>query len=167
VQLIYFVLQTRTVKQNKDIDKITADIRDIQKTINQNSSTLQRADAITEELIFAVRNDFSICFEFFDNCCFVCFFAQLQAATDKNDPVMVDTYRRLKTLRSNFEQLIDTVGKIGQQEKAHRDLETKIDQEQTRISSNNVDRIKEDLDAICKENAQLVAQIKALSTKGK
>jgi hypothetical protein len=110
---------------------------------------------------------FSICFEFFDNCCFVCFFAQLQAATDKNDPVMVDTYRRLKTLRSNFEQLIDTVGKIGQQEKAHRDLETKIDQEQTRISSNNVDRIKEDLDAICKENAQLVAQIKALSTKGK
>jgi hypothetical protein len=28
--------------------------RDIQKTINQNTSTLQRADAIAEELIFAV-----------------------------------------------------------------------------------------------------------------
>lgn len=42
------------MKQNKDIDKITADIRDIQKTINLNSSTLQRADAVTEELIFAV-----------------------------------------------------------------------------------------------------------------
>jgi hypothetical protein len=28
--------------------------RDIQKTINLNSSTLQRADAIAEELIFAV-----------------------------------------------------------------------------------------------------------------
>lgn len=42
-------------KQNKEIDKITSDIRDIQKTINQNSSTLQRSDAVTEELIFGVR----------------------------------------------------------------------------------------------------------------
>lgn len=87
----------------------------------------------------------------------------MQAANDKNDPVMVDTYRRLKTLRAKFEELIGTVGKIGQQEKALRDLETKIDQEQARVSANNVDRIKGDLDAIAKENAQLVAQIKAAS----
>jgi hypothetical protein len=33
---------------------MTARHRDIQKTINQNTSTLQRADAIAEELIFAV-----------------------------------------------------------------------------------------------------------------
>jgi hypothetical protein len=33
---------------------VTARHRDIQKTINQNTSTLQRADAIAEELIFAV-----------------------------------------------------------------------------------------------------------------
>lgn len=48
-------ITNQIVKQNRDIDKITADIRDIQKTINLNSSTLQRADAIAEELIFAVR----------------------------------------------------------------------------------------------------------------
>lgn len=42
-------------KQNKEIEKITSDIRDIQKTINQNSSTLHRSDAVTEELIFGVR----------------------------------------------------------------------------------------------------------------
>jgi len=30
-------------KQNKDIDKITADIREIQKTINTNMSSLERA----------------------------------------------------------------------------------------------------------------------------
>jgi hypothetical protein len=42
-----------------------------------------------------------------------------------------------------------------------RDLETKIDQEQSRVSSNNHERIKQDLDAIAQENAQLVAQIKA------
>jgi hypothetical protein len=33
---------------------------------------------------------------------------------------MVDTYRRLKTLRSKFEELVGTVGKIGQQAKAVR-----------------------------------------------
>jgi hypothetical protein len=42
-----------------------------------------------------------------------------------------------------------------------RDLETKIDQEQSRVSSNNHERIRQDLEAIAQENAQLVAQIKA------
>jgi hypothetical protein len=41
-------------KQNKEVDKITNDIRDLQKTINSNTNTLQRADAIAEELIFKV-----------------------------------------------------------------------------------------------------------------
>jgi len=134
-------ITAQIVKQNKDIDKITADIRDIQKTINQNSSTLQRADAITEELIF-------------------------KAATDKEDPVMVDTYRRLKTLRAKFEELVEAVGRAGQQEKTQRDLETKIDQEQARVSAHNFDRIRADLDAITKENAQLISQIKSLSSAG-
>jgi hypothetical protein len=80
---------------------------------------------------------------------------------DKNDPVMVDTYRRLKSLRTRFDELISTVSKIGQQEKFSRDLETKIDQERLRISSNNFDRIQADLEAISKENQQLVSQIKA------
>jgi hypothetical protein len=35
--------------------------RDIQKTINQNTSTLQRADAIAEELIFAVSTMYCCC----------------------------------------------------------------------------------------------------------
>jgi hypothetical protein len=89
----------------------------------------------------------------------------LQAANDRNDPVMVDTYRRLKSLRSKFDDLIGTIGKIGQQEKAVRDLETKIDQEQSRVSSNNSERIRQDLEAITKENAALVAQIKAAAKK--
>lgn len=42
-------------KQNRDIDKITNDIRDIQKTINQSTLSLQRADAVAEELIYQVR----------------------------------------------------------------------------------------------------------------
>lgn len=41
-------------KQNKEIERITADVRDMQKTINTNTSALQRADAMTEELIYKV-----------------------------------------------------------------------------------------------------------------
>lgn len=78
---------------------------------------------------------------------------------------MVDTYRRLRTLRAKFDDLTTTVSKIGQAEKQYRDLETKVDQEKTRISSNNMDRINADLESILKENAQLVLQIKQASKK--
>lgn len=80
---------------------------------------------------------------------------------------MVDTYRRLKNLRSLFEDLVGSVSRIGQQEKNIRDLETKIDQEQARISSNNADRIKTDLAAILEENAQLIEQIKSAAVTKK
>ncbi len=78
---------------------------------------------------------------------------------------MVDTYRRLRALRVNFDNLIDTVTRIGQQEKLGRDLETKIDQETTRVSANNIDRIVTDLQQVQNENAQLLAQIKAKTRK--
>jgi hypothetical protein len=126
-------------KQNKEITKITNDIRDIQKTINSSTSTLQRADAIAEEKIYAA------------------------ATGATHDNAMVDAYRQLKNLRSKFEDLVGIVNKIGAQDKQSADLETKIDQEQTRVSSNNMDRIKADLDQIKAENAQLVAQIKSVS----
>ena len=76
---------------------------------------------------------------------------------------MVDTYRRLKTLRTKFDELILTINKIGQQERINRDLEIKIDQEQIRIALNNIDRIKKDLDSVKEENNQLVNQIKLIS----
>lgn len=78
---------------------------------------------------------------------------------------MIDTYRRLKLMRSNFEMLIQTVTNIGNTDKAVRDLETKIDQEQARVSSYNFDRIQSDLDAVAKENAQLLLQVKQMAGK--
>lgn len=78
---------------------------------------------------------------------------------------MIDTYRRLKLMRSNFEMLIQTVTNIGNTDKAVRDLETKIDQEQARVSSYNFDRIQADLDAVAKENAQLLLQVKQMAGK--
>ena len=76
---------------------------------------------------------------------------------------MVDTYRRLKQLRSSFETLIGTVNNIGSVEKMTRDFETKIEAEKTRVASYNIDRIQTDLNAIMKENTSLVNQVKQLS----
>lgn len=54
-------------KQNIEINKITSDIRDIQKSINSSTLTLQRADAVAEELIYSVRGNIS----FFSSCCLI------------------------------------------------------------------------------------------------
>ena len=96
---------------------------------------MQRADAITEDKIYA-------------------------AATVANDTAMVEAYRQLRNLRARFEDLINVVNKIGALDKQAADLETKIEQETTRVSANNSERIKTDLDQVRNENAQLVAQIK-------
>lgn len=125
-------------KQNKEIVKITADIRDLQKTINLNSNTLSRADAIAEELIF-------------------------KAASDTSDSAMVDTYRRLKTLRSSFESVLNALSEIGLIEKQHRDLETKIEVEKGRVATMNFERISSDLQAVQVENQKLLADVKAMA----
>ena len=124
-------------KQNKEIEKIVNDIRGVQKDINQSNASLQRADTIAEEKIYAA------------------------ASAVNSDPAMTDTYRYLKQLRSNFETLVGTVEKIAQMQKTARDLETKIEQEKSRISVNNFERITKDLAEIKKENNDVIAQIKA------
>lgn len=73
---------------------------------------------------------------------------------------MVETYRRLKLLRTNFETLIKTAESIGQTVKAARDLETKIDAEKTRVASYNFDRINRDLEEVKRENDVLTEQVK-------
>jgi hypothetical protein len=128
---------SQVAKQNKEIEKIIGDIHDIQKAINQANSSLQRADTIAEEKIYAAAN------------------------TPGSDPAMTDAYRHLRRLRSTFEQLVVTVEKIGQEDKAARGLETKIEQEQARVSANNFDRIQSDLEQIKSENNQLICRLKS------
>jgi hypothetical protein len=132
---LYFI-----AKQNKEIGKITSDIRDVQKTINLHSNTLHRADSIAEELIF-------------------------KAASDTNDSVMVDTYRRLKLLRGNFEALLNAISEIGLISKQLRDLETKSEVEKTRLATMNFDRVQTDLQAIVADNQKLLDEVKALAGK--
>lgn len=128
---------SQVTKQNKEIEKIISDIRDIQKATNQANSSLQRADAIAEEKIYAAANSLG------------------------SDPAMTDAYRHLRRLRATFEQLVVTVEKIGQEDKVARGLETKIEQEQARVSANNFERIQSDLELIKSENSQLILRLKS------
>ena len=113
-------------KQTKDIDKITTDIRAIQKTLNITRSALERADTVAEELIF------------------------VSASADINDREKADTYRRLKRLRSTFNDSIETVNKIGQLDTIARDLEAKIEEEQRRLEQKLIEeenlRVKKKLE---------------------
>ena len=130
-------------KQIKEIEKITNDIKSVQKSINLSTTSLQRADAVTEELIYTAAN------------------------SQSNDDAMVDAYRNLRLLRSNFDDLISTTSKIGSFEKQFRQYETKIDQETTRLSSQNISRILSDLGEVAKNNASLVEDIKRVSVHQK
>ena len=58
--------------------------------------------------------------------------------------------------------LIYFITQVGQQEKLARDLETKIEAEQSRMSTNNIQQIQQDLQQIQAENDQLIATIKQL-----
>ena len=122
-------------KQTKDIEKITTDIRAIQKTLNITRSALERADTVAEELIF------------------------VSASADINDREKADTYRRLKRLRSTFHDSIETVNKIGQLDTIARDLEAKIEEEQRKVSAFNFQQINDDLAEIKLENSALILRI--------
>ena len=56
---------------------------------------------------------------------------------------------------------------MSQNEKLGHDLETKIDQERTRVSTNNIAQISTDIAAVKSENAALIEQIKKVSVAAK
>ena len=64
-----------------------------------------------------------------------------------------------KTLRASFEALIKVVNDIGLQKKLASELENKIEQENARVSSQNYDRIRSDLDKIREENKVLLQKL--------
>eukprot|EP01035_Chromulina_nebulosa_P025222 gene25222-32912_t len=155
-------------KQNEGILKITTDIADMKKTISTNMSILQR------ELVFAAASNTStagsLASGFLNNLKAAGLLSSSNSASSSSssaeNAAVLDTYRKLTALRSNFDELIAVVGKIGQQEAAARDLETKIDQETARISVNNFQRIQSDLLAIRQENNQLLEKVRMLGVGG-
>jgi hypothetical protein len=95
---------------------------------------------------------------------FYVFALSLQAANEQSkDSQMVESYRQLRALRASFDDLILLTKKTGSLERQARQLETKIDQDAMRVSSQNIDRILTDLNEIAKGNNALVEDIRRLS----
>ena len=126
-------------KQTKGIQKITSDIHAIQKLYNTTASSLERADAVVEEMVF------------------------LSASTKSSTLAAekIESYRKLYNLRLKFKNTIEMVEKVGQLEKLGRDLETKIEQESSRLYADAFDRISLDLSKIQEENRTLMLNIKS------
>ncbi len=71
----------------------------------------------------------------------------------------------MKDLRTYFDALVATVDKIGQLDKQNFDLETRIDQEKNWLSSQTMEQLLTDLQAIQAENVDLINEIKSLKTQ--
>lgn len=130
-------------KQTKGIQKITSDIHVIQKLYNTTASSLERADAVVEEMVF------------------------LSASTKSSTLAAekIESYRKLYNLRLKFKNTIEMVEKVGQLEKLSRDLEAKIEQESSRLYADAFDRISLDLSKIQEENRTLMLSISSASDR--
>jgi uncharacterized small protein (DUF1192 family) len=115
-----------------EVDRIASDIREVQKGVNSATNALSRADSVCEEVVYSAAN-----------------------ATSHTESTMVDAYRQLCCLRSSFDKLIAAVEDVIKLEKLSRDLETKIDQEECRLSSNNLETLSIDLAEVQKENLRI------------
>ena len=100
----------------------------------------------------------------------ITFYIYTQAANKSQsggDKSLIEAYKKLQELRSNFEKLFTAIDRMLQNEKLSHDLETKIDQERTRVSTNNIAQISVDIAAVKGENAALIEQIKKVSVAAK
>jgi regulator of replication initiation timing len=68
-------------KQKKEIDKIIEEVHQVQRDINSVGERLSRAEALADEKIYS-------------------------SANVQKDAAMVQSYRHLQSLRSNFDALI-------------------------------------------------------------
>jgi len=115
-------------KQKMEIEKILADVRQLQKEINSASETLQRSFATTDEIIFrsAVK-----------------------------DAASKQCYKALAAMHEAFGRLVDSVHQMGACANASRDLQGQIDELNTRNVSGAIERISSDLKQVLDANAKL------------
>jgi hypothetical protein len=76
---------------------------------------------------------------------------------------MVTAYKQLKDFRTDFDKLFLAVDQLTLNEKTARDLETRIDQERNRMSANNFEQVKADLESVQAENIDLINKIKSIA----
>jgi len=129
-------------KQNVDIARILEDTRSMQKEINGITEHLKRIYGIADEKIFSD--------------------AKKDKEKGSRDQGKADIYKQVVALNKGFEKLIGTIEEIGQTRANILNLESKIEQAQARTSTQNMDRIQEDLRQIREANAALNERIHKL-----
>ncbi|KAI0216076.1 Coiled-coil domain-containing protein 22 [Lamellibrachia satsuma] len=122
-------------KQKKEIDKVLRDTRMVQKEINQLSGKLDRTFTVTDELIFRDA---------------------------KKDEATRKAYKYLAALHENCSVLAKTVEDTGVIMREIRELEDQIEQESSKKTLSNFERITADYREMKKENAALIAKLKKL-----
>ncbi|KAK2178693.1 hypothetical protein NP493_533g00004 [Ridgeia piscesae] len=122
-------------KQKTEIDKVLLDTRSVQKEINQLSGKLDRTFTVTDELIFRDA---------------------------KKDEATRKAYKYLAALHENCRLLTRTVEETGVIMREIRELEDQIEQESSKKTLSNFERISADYREMKKENASLIAKLKKL-----
>lgn len=121
-------------RQKVDIKKILADVRDVQKEINNVTEASKRSFALADDLIF-------------------------KSAQTTKDPTATQGYKNLVQLRDKFDQLITVVETTGSTRNEIRDHESKIETLQERNTNLNMERVQSDLDSVRAENQALAKKL--------
>lgn len=123
-------------KQKIEIKKILEDVHKLQKDINALTETSKRTFVVAEDVVFS-------------------------AASDKRDPVAVQTYKNLVSLRNSFEKLVQAVENTGKIKNDIMDIQAKTQALEEKNKNLKTEVVLEDLAQVKNENKGLVAKLKA------
>uniref|UniRef100_A0A2D4IKA2 Coiled-coil domain-containing protein 22 n=1 Tax=Micrurus lemniscatus lemniscatus TaxID=129467 RepID=A0A2D4IKA2_MICLE len=113
------------------LPKILHDTKELQKEINSLAGKLDRTFAVTDELVFKDA---------------------------KRDEAVRKAYKYLAALHENCSQLIQTIEDTGTILREIRDLEEQIENETSKKTLSNLERILGDYRAIKQENVSLLSR---------
>ncbi|XP_059012140.1 LOW QUALITY PROTEIN: coiled-coil domain-containing protein 22-like [Mustela lutreola] len=119
-------------KQKEEITKILSDTKELQKEISSLSGKLDRTFTVTDELVFKDA---------------------------KKDDAVQKAYKYLAALHENCSQLIQTAEDAGTIMWEAGDLEEQIETEMGKKTLRNLEKIREDYQALRQENAGLLGWI--------
>ncbi|XP_077975450.1 coiled-coil domain-containing protein 22-like [Styela clava] len=124
-------------KQKQEIEKVLADMRSLQKEINQLEGRVERTFTAADEAIFKDA---------------------------KKDDSVRQAYKYLASLNINCSQLLQTVDKTGEVMREIRDLEEQIANESKKNTASNLDKITDDFKEMKKENSEMIKKLKSMTS---
>lgn len=132
-------------RQKLDISKVLADVRQIQKDINQISKTSKRSFGICDELVYQAANK--------------------AKKPGEKDTTATQAYKYVVQLREGFDALVACVEETGRCKNEIKDLQASIEALEARNTSLNMKRVANDLEQVKKENKEMLSKIKKLKKR--